>query len=77
MKRYRFFAHFNRINMQRGDPKVWTVHIKGTCLQAEEVKFKVPVETRYVPNGRQPRATLRGWCHSIIASSDNKRLIVI
>jgi hypothetical protein len=44
---YKFFAHFNRINMQRGDPKVWTVHYQGTCHQTEEIEFYVPVKTRY------------------------------
>lgn len=26
MKPIKFKAHFNRINMQRGNPNVWTVH---------------------------------------------------
>ncbi len=77
MKAYRFFAHFNRVNMQRGNPKVWTIHVRGQCIQAEQITFRVSLETSYKPNGAQPRATLRGRCHTIIASSDGKRLIVI
>lgn len=77
MKRYRFFAHFNRVNMQRGDPKVWTVHFRGQCLQAESISFCVPMTTVYKPNGRQPRATLRGSCVDVVSSSDDKRLIVL
>lgn len=60
MKQYAFFAHFNRINMQRGDPKVWTVHFRGQCIQASNIRFEVPMTTRYRPTGAQPRATLRG-----------------
>ena len=59
-KQYRFFAHFNRINMQRGDPKVWTVHFRGQCIQGEGIEFNVPVRTRYRPEGKQPRAVLIG-----------------
>ena len=59
-KTYAFFAHFNRINMQRGKPKVWSVHFRGTCHQATALMFKVPLHTRYLPNGAQPRATIRG-----------------
>lgn len=77
MKGYRFFAHFNRINMQRGDPNVWTLHFRGMCMQAESIKFNVPIQTDYKPNGRQPRATLRGTCVKVLGSSDDKRLIVI
>lgn len=56
----KFVLHFNRINMQRGNPAVWTVHNSEGCHQAEEVVVKVPLETRYRPNGRQPRAVLTG-----------------
>ena len=73
-KRYAFFAHFNRIAMQRGDKACWTVHFRGACLPAVEVDFKVPVSTRFRPNGRQPRATIRGWAHS--ANYNGERLVV-
>jgi hypothetical protein len=76
VRRYRFFAHFNRINMQRGNPNVWTLHFRGMCFQAESIKFNVPITTDFKPNGRQPRATLRGECHVVLSSSDDKRLIV-
>ena len=42
-----FRYHFNRINMQRGDPRVWTVHTRGQCIQTEQIRCKVPVESRY------------------------------
>lgn len=64
-RRYAFFAHFNRVNMQRGDARVWTVHYRGVCYQATEIVFWVPVRTRYVANGKQPRATLRGYARHV------------
>ena len=65
-KHYRFFAHFNRIAMQRGSPLVWTVHFRGACLPAAEVIFRTAMHTRYRPLGRQPRATLRGWASKCV-----------
>jgi hypothetical protein len=56
----RFRLHFNRINMQRGDENVWTVHTSKACYQVREVKVFVPVETRYNPKGQQPRAYFVG-----------------
>lgn len=69
-----FFAHFNRINMQRGLKKVWTVHFKGRCIQAEDVYFAVPIHTRFLPEGRQPRATMRGVAERV--HFVNKTLVV-
>jgi len=62
---WRFFAHFNRINMQRGDPRVWTVHFRGQCIQCEEIIANVPTYTEYKPNGKQPRAKIRGRAHYV------------
>jgi hypothetical protein len=67
-KRYAFFAHFNRVNMQRKLPQVWTVHFRGTCYQVEGIEFKVPTITRFVPEGKQPRATMRGRAAQVIVS---------
>ena len=55
-----FRYHFNRINMQRGDPRVWTVHTRGQCIQTEQIRCKVPVESRYRPTAQQPRAYFVG-----------------
>lgn len=70
MKRYAFFAHFNRIAMQRGDKACWSVHYRGACYPAVEVDFKVPVSTRYRPGARQPRAVLRGMAASLIYNGE-------
>jgi hypothetical protein len=67
-KRYAFFAHFNRVNMQRKLPQVWTVHFRGTCYQVEGIDFKVPTSTRFIPDGKQPRATMRGLASNVIVS---------
>jgi hypothetical protein len=65
MKKYAFFAHFNRINMQRGDPRVWTIHFRGTCYQVEQIIFNVPTRTTYKPDGHQPRAKMRGMAAAV------------
>lgn len=68
-RRYSFFAHFNRVNMQRGKPEVWTIHFRGRCIQAEGIEFNVPLYTRYVGDGPQPRATLRGRAVEVVISN--------
>jgi hypothetical protein len=65
-KTYSFFAHFNRISMQRGLRAVWTVHFRGACYPANEVLFKVPIHTRFRPEGRQPRAVLLGRAERLV-----------
>lgn len=54
--------HFNRVNMQRGDSRVWSAHAYNACNMAERVvvrhKGKVVLETVYKPNATQPRAYL-------------------
>lgn len=72
--KYSFFAHFNRVSMQRGERTVWTVHFRGACLPAHEVEFRVPVKTRFRPEGSQPRATLRGKACS--ANYDGTTLVI-
>jgi hypothetical protein len=66
MKSLKFKAHFNRCNMQRGLPRVWTVHHDKTCYQVEEIEIRVPVKTVFKAEGRQPRAYLSGYGHVII-----------
>jgi hypothetical protein len=52
--------HFNRINMQRGNPNVWTAHNSHGCFQAEKLVVmhdgKVVAETVFSPTAKQPRA---------------------
>lgn len=76
MKQYVFFAHFNRVNMQRGKSRVWTLHFRGMCMQAEKIVFHVPLETAYKPKGVQPKATLRGKAGHVFASSSGHSLVV-
>jgi len=63
MRRLKFRAHFNRINMQRGNPRVWTVHNSRGCFQGTEIISKVPMETVFNPTGRQPRAYFTGYAN--------------
>ena len=56
-----FYLHFNRIAMQRGDPKVWSIRTSRGCYHAAEVQCTVPVETVFKADARSnPRAFLRG-----------------
>lgn len=61
MKSRTFWIHFNRINVQRGDPDIWTVHLSDRCIQTKVVRCTVPVTTVYRGvTARQPRAYLKG-----------------
>jgi hypothetical protein len=61
VKRLKLKIHFNRVNMQRGDPRVWTVHYAGKCLQAENVIMSGPLQTVFRPEAPQPRAYFTGY----------------
>jgi hypothetical protein len=76
MRKYKFFAHFNRINMQRGDPRVWTVHFRGQCIPCTSITFTVPTYTTYDPDGKQPRAKMVGHARSVIISGDGGATII-
>lgn len=65
MRKYKFFSHFNRVNMFRKDPRVWTVHYRGTCYQGEKIVYRVPTETVFKPEGAQPRARVIGWASAV------------
>lgn len=60
MKPRKFRLHFNRINMQRGLPTVWTIHLSDRCIPAREVDVQVPLRAVFKPEARQPRAWLEG-----------------
>lgn len=52
--------HFNRINMQRKDPRVWSAHNSRSCSMSEKIVVKVDgkvvLETEFKPEATQPRA---------------------
>lgn len=73
MKRLKFKAHFNRVNMQRGNPRVWTVHNSQGCFQGQAIRILVPTETVYKPNGAQPRAYFTGYGY---VSMDGETVVV-
>jgi hypothetical protein len=54
--------HFNRINMQRKDSRVWSAHTSRSCNMSEKIivmhnGVKI-LETVFDPAGKQPRAYL-------------------
>lgn len=53
-------VHFNRVNMRRLNPNVWTVHTHKACIQVEEVHIFAHLKTVFKPNGKQPRAYFYG-----------------
>ena len=55
-----FRFHFNRVNMQRGNPKVWIVHTRGQCIQTEAIYCHCAVTSKFKPDGQQPRAYFTG-----------------
>jgi hypothetical protein len=59
-KVHAFRFHFNRINMQRGKEEVWSVHTQGRCIQTKEVRCFAPIESRFKPTAKQPRAYFVG-----------------
>lgn len=60
-RKLKFRVHFNRINMQRGLPLVWTVHTSRGCYQVAEIQSYVPMHTVFNKTGRQPRAYFTGF----------------
>lgn len=54
--------HFNRVNMQRGDNRVWTAHTYKNCNQAQKIVVrhgnKTVLKTVFKPKAAQPRAYL-------------------
>lgn len=63
IRRLKFRAHFNRVNMQRGKALVWTVHTSRACYQVKRIRILVPTETVFNSAGRQPRAYFTGYAH--------------
>ena len=59
-KKLKTRLHFNRVNMQRGNPNVWTAHNSRGCFQAQKLTImhdgKVVAETVFAPEAKQPRA---------------------
>lgn len=52
--------HFNRVNMQRKDSRVWSAHNSHGCHMSETVRVVhngvVVLETVFNPGATQPRA---------------------
>lgn len=71
--------HFNRVNMQRKKPQVWTAHNSQSCNQAEKLIIrhngKVLLETVYDPDGRQPRAFFS--CYGTVVYEGNSAVIEV
>jgi hypothetical protein len=55
--------HFNRVSMQRNDPRVWSAHTSKSCNQSEKVVVRhngeIVLETVFNPTAKQPRAYLQ------------------
>ncbi len=61
MKPRKFKLHFNRVNMQRKLPSIWTVHFSDRCVPLAEGDVRVPLRTVFRPDKKDnPRAWLEG-----------------
>ena len=74
-RRLKFRAHFNRVNMQRGKPEVWTVHTSRGCFQGPYIDSIVPMHTMYNEDGRQPRAYFTGYADVVVNPVDGGILL--
>ena len=57
MSEYRFFYHYRRSNNRM------TVHFRGKCLSCENIKCRVPCETKR--NKKQPKLVMQGFCKEV------------
>ena len=58
-KHYRFFLHYNKPMSASMGVAVWTVHWRGNCFQALNIRCRVPTETH--TRKTQPRGVIRGY----------------
>jgi hypothetical protein len=64
-KTYKFFSHFNRVNMIQGKKEVWSVHFRNSCIQGTGITYEVATSTTFKSNGRQPRAKIIGFAAAV------------
>lgn len=55
---YRFFYHYYKAK------KAMSVHFRGACYVAKDVKCQVPCETKW--NNRQPQLVMRGFANDVL-----------
>lgn len=58
-KPWRFFLHYNKPMSRKAEVPVWTIHWKGKCYQAYNLKVRAWTETH--EQNRQPRGVVRGY----------------
>jgi hypothetical protein len=67
MRKLKTRIHFNRVNMSRKDPRVWSAHTSQSCNQSEKIIVRhngqTVLETVFNPDGQQPRAYLETTAH--------------
>jgi len=62
-KPYRFWFHYNKPMSRKIGMAVWTVHWRGKCYQALNIKCNTITETH--EKSRQPHAVVRGMAHTL------------
>jgi hypothetical protein len=74
-----FYLHFNRIAMQRNDPKVWSVRTSKGCFHAESVMVNLPLVTIFKPHQKNnPRAFFKGYGYGMwVTDKFNKEHLVL
>lgn len=78
-KKLKTRIHFNRVNMARKDPRVWSAHTSRSCNMSEKIVVmhngvKV-LETVFNPAGKQPRAYL--LTHATVKHEDGVTIVEV
>jgi hypothetical protein len=65
MRKLKTKIHFNRINMQRGDARVWSAKNSKSCNPSEKIVVmhngQIILETVFKPEATQPRAYMLAY----------------
>jgi hypothetical protein len=71
--------HFNRVNMARGKPEVWTASNSKACFQSQKLIVvhdgEVLLETNFAAERQQPRAYFE--CRGTVTISKGVAIIEI
>lgn len=75
------YIHFNRIAMQRKDPKVWSIRTSKQCMHAESVMMiDLPLVTIYKPDQKNnPRAFFKcfGYAAWVVDKKMKKEHLIL
>jgi hypothetical protein len=68
----RFYFHYNKLQSQKQNKPIMTLHHNNQCLFVEEITCSVPVQSKI--NKRQPRVVIQGFSNNVRVK--NKKAII-